>query len=63
VIVPITAGFILNFTGYQIPFLIACVFASITILVTRRLDPVAQRSPAKLAEEEASLVPATAEAR
>ncbi|MBX5444890.1 MFS transporter [Sphaerobacter sp.] len=62
VIVPITAGFILNFTGYQIPFMIACVFASITILVTRRLDPIAQRSPAKLAEEEASLVPATAEA-
>jgi hypothetical protein len=33
--------------------LIAAVFASITILVTRRLDPLTQRSPARIAEDEA----------
>ena len=52
IVVPISAGFILNFVGYQVPFLIACVFASFTILVTRRLDPSTQRSPARIAEDE-----------
>ncbi len=52
IIVPITTGFILNYVGYQVPFLIACVFASFTILVTRRLDPRSQRSPARIAEDQ-----------
>jgi predicted MFS family arabinose efflux permease len=53
VIVPVTAGIILTFVGYQIPFLIACVFASFTIIVTRRLDPASQKSPARLAQDKA----------
>lgn len=60
IIVPIVAGFILNFVGHQVPFLIACVFASFTILVTRRLDPSTQRSPAKIAEDLERAVPAAA---
>ena len=52
IIVPISAGFILNFAGYQVPFLIACVFSCFTIFVTRRLDPATQRSPARIAEDE-----------
>ena len=52
IIVPISAGFILNYVGYQWPFLIACIFSSFTILVTRRLDPKTQRSPARIAEDE-----------
>lgn len=53
VVVPVTAGIILTFVGYQIPFLIACVFATFTILVTRRLDPATQKSPARLAQDKA----------
>jgi hypothetical protein len=34
-----------------VPFLIACVFAAFTILVTRRLDPASQKSPARIAED------------
>jgi MFS family permease len=53
IVVPITTGFILNFVGFQVPFLIACVFAIFTIFVTRRLDPPTQKSPARIAEDEA----------
>lgn len=53
IIVPITTGYILNYVSYQVPFLIACIFATATIFVTRRLDPRAQRSPARIAEDEA----------
>lgn len=52
IVVPITTGFILNFVSYRVPFLIACVFACGTIVVTRRLDPVAQRSPGRVHEDE-----------
>ncbi|MEZ4524076.1 MAG: MFS transporter [Thermomicrobiales bacterium] len=52
IIVPVATGFILNYVGYEIPFLIACVFASFTIFVTRRLDPITQRSPARIAEDQ-----------
>ncbi len=48
IIVPISAGFILNYVGYQIPFMIACGFAVLTFFVTQRLDPVGQRSPARI---------------
>ena len=53
IIVPITTGYILNYVSYQVPFLIACVFATFAIFVTRRLDPRTQRSPARIAEDEA----------
>ena len=56
IVVPITTGFILNFVGFQVPFLIACVFAVFTIFVTRRLDPLTQKSPARIAEDEARTV-------
>ena len=55
IVVPVAAGFILNFVGYQVPFLIACGFACITFVVTRRLDHTAQRSPARIAADEARL--------
>lgn len=43
IVVPISTGFILNFVGYQIPFMIACGFACLTFLVTRKLNPEEQR--------------------
>ena len=52
VVVPVVAGFILNYVGYQIPFLIACVFAIITVFVTFRLDPAKQRCAARVALDE-----------
>ncbi len=59
IVVPISAGVILNFAGYQVTFLIACVFASFTILVTRRLDPATQRSQSRIEEDaRRDLVPA-----
>jgi predicted MFS family arabinose efflux permease len=51
VAVPLATGYILNFVGYQIPFLVAAVFAALTIIVTRRLDPANQKSPRRIAEE------------
>lgn len=56
IVVPVTAGYILNFYGYQIPFLIACGFACLTFVVTRRLDPLAQRAPERVALDNARLV-------
>ena len=53
IVVPVTTGFILNFVGYQIPFLIACVFALIAVVVTRRLNPAMQKAPERIAEDEA----------
>ena len=55
IVVPITAGYILNFYGYQIPFIIACGFACLTFVVTQRLDPVAQRAPERVALDAARL--------
>jgi MFS family permease len=54
IIVPVAAGFILNYTGYQIPFFIACGFAVINFAITLRLDPVGQRSAARVAFDEAT---------
>ena len=51
IVVPIAAGFILNFVGYQVPFLIASGFSVVAIIVTRRLDPLAQRAPGRVAED------------
>ena len=55
IIVPVAAGYVLNFYGYQIPFMIAAGFACLTFFVTRRLDPVAQRAPARVAADNARL--------
>jgi len=51
VVVPIVTGFVLNFVGYQIPFLVAGGFAILTFFATRRLAPEQQKSPRRLAEE------------
>lgn len=53
VVVPIATGFVLNYVGYQIPFLVASVFAVVTLLVTRRLDPATQKSERRLQEDAA----------
>ena len=51
VVVPIATGFVLNFVGYQLPFLIAGGFASLTFFVTRRLSPETQKSAGRLAAD------------
>ncbi|MBA2469257.1 MAG: MFS transporter [Chloroflexia bacterium] len=51
IVVPVVTGFILNYVGYQIPFLVASGFAVITLFVSRSLDPVGQKTAAKRAEE------------
>lgn len=53
IVVPVTTGYILNYVGFEVPFMIACGFAVLTFFVTRRLDPTTQKSPARIAEEEA----------
>ncbi len=69
IVVPVTAGFILNFVGYQVPFLIACIFSFVTIFVTRRLNPATQKTLARIQQDEKAgqsseskqLVPETAD--
>jgi predicted MFS family arabinose efflux permease len=51
IIVPVVTGLILNFVGYQIPFLVASGFAVVTLIVSRKLDPAGQKSIMKRAEE------------
>ncbi len=55
VVVPVAAGFILNFVGYQVPFFIACGAALITVAVTHGLNPATQRTAARIALDEARL--------
>ena len=52
IVVPVAAGAVLNFVGYQVPFLIAAGFALLTVRVIRGLDPARQRSAARLAADE-----------
>jgi MFS family permease len=52
VVVPVAAGLILNYVGYQVPFFIGCGFACAAALITLRLDPVGQRSGARVAFDE-----------
>jgi predicted MFS family arabinose efflux permease len=61
VVVPVAAGYILNFTGYRVPFFIACGFALANFFVTLGLDPVKQRCAARVALDEAALAAATRE--
>jgi len=56
IVVPIVTGFILNYVGYQIPFMVASGFAVVTLFLSRRLDPVAQKSSARRQEEARSRV-------
>ncbi|MBI3944043.1 MAG: MFS transporter [Chloroflexi bacterium] len=51
IIVPIATGFVLNYVGYQVPFLVASGFACLTFVVTRKLYPEAQKSSMRLQEE------------
>lgn len=51
IVVPVAAGYILNFVGYRIPFFIACLFALAAITVTRRLNPAQQKSAERLAAD------------
>jgi MFS family permease len=55
IVVPVVAGFILNFVGYQIPYFIACGAALLAVVVTLRLNPRAQRTAARVALDEARL--------
>jgi len=52
IIVPVSTGYILNYVGYEVPFLIACGFAVLTFFVTQRLDPVGQKSPARIRQDQ-----------
>ncbi len=61
VVVPVVAGYILNFTGYRVPFFIACGFALANFFVTLGLDPAKQRCAARVAMDEAALAEATRE--
>ena len=52
IVVPVVTGFVLNYVGYQIPFLVASGFALITVFVTQQLNSREQKTPARLAEEQ-----------
>lgn len=58
IVVPVVTGFVLNFVGYQIPFLVASGFALITVFVTQQLNARDQKTEAKREEEAALQVPA-----
>ncbi|MCA9834448.1 MAG: MFS transporter [Thermomicrobiales bacterium] len=60
IVIPVVTGFVLNFVGYQIPFLVASGFACITVFVTRKLDVGAQKTAEKHAEEGTARVAAQA---
>jgi predicted MFS family arabinose efflux permease len=62
VVVPVATGFILNYVGYQIPFLIGAGFACLTFYVTRQLSPETQKSPRRIAQEAALAASASSRA-
>jgi predicted MFS family arabinose efflux permease len=51
IVVPLVTGYVLNFVGYQMPFLVASGFACLTFFATRMLSPETQKSPRRLAED------------
>ncbi|HEU0165699.1 MAG TPA: MFS transporter [Thermomicrobiales bacterium] len=51
IVVPVVTGFILNYVGYQIPFLVGGCFAILGLFLTRRLDSDNQKSEGRRAEE------------
>jgi hypothetical protein len=56
IVVPVVAGYILNYVGYQVPFFIACLAAIATVVLTYKIDPLAQRTAARVAYDEARAV-------
>jgi MFS family permease len=58
VVVPVVAGYILNFTGYRVPFFIACGFALANFFVTLGLNPVKQRCGARIQMDEVGVAAA-----
>ncbi|HEV2109093.1 MAG TPA: MFS transporter [Thermomicrobiales bacterium] len=56
VVVPIATGFVLNYVGYQLPFLVAVGFAALALPVTQRLAPALQKSERRIREEAARAV-------
>jgi len=56
VVVPIATGFVLNYVGYQIPFLVAIAFALMALPVTQRLSPADQKSERRRREDAARAV-------
>ncbi|NLE21195.1 MAG: MFS transporter [Actinobacteria bacterium] len=54
IVVPVAAGMVLNYVGYQVPFFIGCGFALLAAVLTLRLDPARQRTAAKAALDEAA---------
>jgi predicted MFS family arabinose efflux permease len=54
VVVPLATGYVLNFVGYQVPFLVACGFACLTFFATNLLSSETQKSPRRLAEDAAA---------
>lgn len=52
VAIPIIAGFVLNFVGYQVPFFFACGVTVIGFFVSLRIDAVSQKCPARIAADE-----------
>lgn len=49
--VPVATGYVLNYVGYRLPFLIAGLFACLTFAVTRHLAPETQKSERRVREE------------
>ena len=56
VVVPIATGFVLNYVGYQIPFIVAIGFALLALPVTQRLSPPDQKSDRRRREDAARAV-------
>jgi MFS family permease len=54
IVVPVAAGLILNYVGYQVPFFIGAGFALVAAVVTLGLDPLRQRTAEKVALDEAA---------
>jgi len=59
IVVPVAAGFILNFVGYQVPFYAACGVAVAAFFVTLRLDPTKQKCADRIAADRAATVSQT----
>jgi len=60
-VVPVAAGYILNFVGFRVPFAISCAAAIVTVLVTMRLDPQKQRTAARVALDDMRLAAGNAD--
>ena len=50
--IPILAGFVLNFVGYQVPFYFACAVSVIGFFVSLRVDASKQKCPARIAADQ-----------